>query len=97
MKLQEYPIITIRYIEVIKLIMKFVFLTFLLIAALSFSGCKPSKSAAELLPVVAAPVLTSAAITNSNPTNTTSYSLSYGAIVGEYVSYCRFRQFYCVN
>ena len=35
-----------------------------------------------------APVLASAALTNPNPTNTTNFSLSYGAITGAYDSYC---------
>ena len=35
-----------------------------------------------------APVLASASISNSSPTNTTTYSLTYGTITGSYASYC---------
>src|SRR5690606_22937847 len=35
-----------------------------------------------------APVLASFAISNSSPTNTTTYSLTYGAITGTYSHYC---------
>lgn len=35
-----------------------------------------------------APVLASVDITNSSPTNSTTYNLSYGAITGTYVDYC---------
>lgn len=35
-----------------------------------------------------APSLASAAITNSSPTNSTTYALSYGAVTGSYADYC---------
>lgn len=47
-----------------------------------------SVDATVSLTVTALPVLDSVTITNSNPTNSTTYSLTYGTITNSYSDYC---------
>lgn len=59
--------------------------------SLTVVGSSQTASLGSVLSVtkdVVAPALASASVTNSSPTNSTSYGLSYGTITGSYSSYC---------
>lgn len=60
--------------------------------SLTVVGSSQTASLGSVLSItkdVVAPALASASVTNSSPTNSTSYGLSYGAITGSYSHFCQ--------